>query len=87
MKGWQLFWTVFVLSLSGIMSGIIFWWKYGRSNSNRSLETTRSLFGLGGLALVGLVSITLGLWQLAAGAFYIGLLLMGVIIPHFLINK
>jgi len=87
LKGWQLFWMVFVLSLSGIISGIIFWWRYGRSSSNRGLEATRSLFGLGGLALVGLVSIALGSWQLAAVAFYICLLLMGVIIPHFLINK
>ena len=87
MKGWELFWIIFVLSGIGILSGIIRWWKYGRPNSNRGLEATRSLFGLGGLAVIGLVSITLSFWELAAGAFYIGLLLMGVLIPHFLIKK
>lgn len=86
-KGWQVYWLLFTMSFSGVLSGMITWWKYGRAQEGRELEARRSILGLGGLVLVGLVTISLGFWEIAAGAFYVSLLLIGVIVPHFLIAR
>jgi len=87
LRGWQLFWMMYLLSVGGILSGIRIWWKNERPYSSRRLESTRSILGLGGIILLGLIFIVLGLWELGAGLFYIGLLLTGVIVPHFLISR
>jgi hypothetical protein len=85
--GWQLFWLIFLISLSGLLSGMSIWWKYGRSYTGRRLEATRSILGLGVIITLGLIFIVIGFWEFAAVAFYIGLLSIGVIVPHFLITR
>jgi len=85
--GWQLFGSLYLISIICIVSGMRIWWTSGRPYASRSLEATRSILGLGGIILLGLIFIVFGLWELGAGAFYIGLLLTGVIVPHFLVSR
>lgn len=85
LKGWHLFWLLFILSSSATIIGMGVWWKKCRSAS--VLEETRSIIGLGSLVLVGLICISLAIWELAAGVLYISLLMVGVIVPHFLIGR
>ncbi len=87
MKGSNLFWLLFVSALIFMISGSALWWNYGRSYTGRRLEATRSILGLGILVLVGLTSAAAGVWELAAGSFYIGVLMIGVIVPHFMITR
>lgn len=87
LKGQHLFLVLFVSALVFLVSGANLWLKYGRSYTGRRLEATRSILGLGGLILVGLASAAFGLWELAAGSFYVGMLLIGVIVPHFMISR
>jgi hypothetical protein len=86
-NGRQLFWVSFISALVFLVSGASFWWKFGRSYTGRRLEATRSILGLGVLVLVGLISTATGIWELAAGSFYVGMLMIGVIVPHFMINR
>ena len=85
--GWQLFWILYLISITCILAGMRIWWTTGRAFARRSVEATRSILGLGGIILLGLIFIVFGFWEIAAGAFYIGLLLIGVIVPHFLISR
>lgn len=87
MKGSSLFWFLFVSAIIFTISGSALWWNYGRSYSGRRLEATRSILGLGILVMVGLISAAAGIWELAAGSFYIGVLMIGVIVPHFMITR
>lgn len=87
LRGWQLFWILYLTSITCILSGIRIWWANGRTYATRSLEATRSILGLGGIILLGLVFIVFGFWELGAVAFYISLLLTGVIVPHFLLSR
>lgn len=87
LQGWQLFWTLYLISVTFILSGMRIWWTTGPPFGSGSLEATRSILGLGGIILLGLIFIIFGFWELGAGAFYISLLLTGVIVPHFLISR
>ena len=86
-RGWHLFLFILTISAFGIIGGIGLWWKHGRSYSGRGLEATRSILGLGVIISIGLFGVITGFWELAAATFYIGLLLIGVIVPHFLISR
>ena len=87
MKGWQLMVGVVGMSLTTSLVGLRLWWKYGRQYSAREQEAIRSVSALAIILLVGLVAAMIGYWEVAAVAFYIGVLMIGVIVPHFLISR
>jgi len=86
-KGQYLFLFLFGSALLFLASGAFLWWKYGRSYTGKRLEATRSILGLGSLVMLGMISAASGIWELAAVSFYIGLLMIGVIVPHFMISR
>ena len=87
LSGDQFFWGMFTLAVLMMLGGIWLWWPFGRTYTGRRLEATRSIFGLGFLISIGLIFTAIGLWELAAVSFYISVLMIGVVVPHFLITR
>lgn len=79
--------SAFALSLGLLLSGAGLWWTYGRSYTGRRLEATRAIFLLGIIIVSGLTFVFLGFWEFAAAAFYLAVLALGVITPHFLVFR
>ena len=75
------------VSVIATISGMRGWWQYGRSYTGWRMEATRAIMLLGCVVLAGIALSLIGLWEIAAGAFYIAVLAVGVIVPHFLINS
>lgn len=78
--------TMYIVSFICIILALGLWWRYGRSYTGLRMEATRAMFVLGVVVLVGLIFALLGWWEAAAGAFYLAILAIGVVVPHFLIN-
>jgi hypothetical protein len=74
------------VAVIGTISGMRGWWRYGRSYTGWQMEATRAILLLGSVVLIGLALSLIGFWEVAAGAFYIAVLAVGVIVPHFVIN-
>lgn len=87
LRGGHLFWLLFSLVFVSTGYGMVLWWRYGRALAGRRMEATRAIMGLGVLILIGLIGTATGFWELAAGCFYISVLLIGVIVPHFLVVR
>lgn len=87
MTGSQFFWLLFSTAFIFLVLGIWLWWPFGRVYTGRRLEATRSMVGLSILITVGLISTSVGLWEMAAVSFYISVLMIGVVVPHFLITR
>jgi len=77
---------MYLISFTSIISSLALWWRYGRSYTGIRLEATRAMFVLGFVVLLGLIFGLIGIWEVAAGLFYISILAIGVVVPHFLIN-
>lgn len=77
---------LYLISFLAIISSLSIWWRYGRAYTGIRLEATRAMFILGVVILIGLAFAWIGIWEVAAGAFYLSILSIGVVIPHFLIN-
>ena len=86
-RGSYLVGLLLAVALTGTIGGMRGWWHYGRSYTGWQLEATRAIMLLGSVVLVGLAMSMVGFWEIAAGAFYIAVLAVGVIVPHFLINS
>jgi hypothetical protein len=85
--GQALTYSLLAASLIFLLSGAGLWWVYGRSFTGRRLEATRAFFILAAVILSGLAFSFLGFWEFAAAAFYLAVLALGVITPHFLIYR
>ncbi|MFN2145985.1 MAG: hypothetical protein ACK2T7_11590 [Anaerolineales bacterium] len=86
LHGWTVVVIMYLISFTFIISSLVLWWRYGRSYSGIRLEATRAMMVLGVDVLIGLVFALIGIWEVAALTFYISILAIGVIVPHFLIN-
>lgn len=87
LSGTQFFWLLFSIATLCLWGGIGMWLRYRRSNSGPGREATGALIGLGILIQAGVILVASGYWELAAFSFYVVLLLFGVIIPHFFVNR
>jgi hypothetical protein len=87
LKGGWFIAILLVITVIFILIGMRMWWLYGRPNIGWRGETSRIIYLLGGVILVGLALSMLGIWELAAGAFYIAVLAIGVSLPHFLFSQ
>jgi hypothetical protein len=86
-NGAQFFWVLFSVAIIFMLLGAWLWLPFGRAYSGRRLEATRSIVGLSILITIGLICSATGLWELAAVSFYISVLMIGVVVPHFLITR
>lgn len=86
-KGSYLVGLLLAVSVIGTVTGMRMWWRYGRSYTGWRMEATRAIMMLGSVILFGIALSFIGLWEVAAVAFYIAVLTVGVIVPHFLINS
>jgi hypothetical protein len=87
MMGWQLFLVLSALSMLLMLIGLFLWRQYGRYFTGRYLETTRSFLGLMVVVLSGLICSLISLWEISSVFFYVSVLMVGVIVPHFVISR
>ena len=76
-----------IIAVVATVAGMRMWWLYGRFYTGWRLEATRAILLLGTVVLAGLAISLIGFWEIAAGAFYIAILTVGVTVPHFIINS
>jgi hypothetical protein len=77
---------MYLVSFICIITSLVIWWRYGRSYTGIRMEATRAMIVLGITVLLGLIFALFGLWEVSAATFYIGILSIGVVVPHFLIG-
>jgi len=85
--GTQFFWMVLSTAFLLMFLGIWLWWPFGRAYQGRKLEATRSMTGLTILISLGMIFAAIGFWEFAAVCFYISVLMVGVVVPHFMISR
>ncbi|MBN2045249.1 MAG: hypothetical protein JW757_09535 [Anaerolineales bacterium] len=86
LKGQTVIYTLGIISFICITAAITLWWRFGRSYTGIRLEATRAMLVLGLVVILGLIFALAGLWRAAAVAFYLAILAIGVVVPHFMIN-
>jgi len=87
LKGFHLYFGLLFVSLVALLGGFRMWWNHGRYYTGRRLEVTRSMVGFTIIVVGGLAFSLVGLWEISAVFFYIGVLMVGVVVPHFLIAR
>lgn len=86
LSGMPFFWLLFSFVTICLWGGMGIWLLH-RHSYTRQLEATGAIVGLGIFIQVGLIAAAIGFWEMAAFSFYVIVLLIGVIVPHFFVRR
>ncbi|MCB2179566.1 hypothetical protein KQH54_00420 [bacterium] len=87
MTGEQFFWLSFSAVTICLWTGIGMWLRNRRTYTGKRVEAAGAIIGMGVLIQAGIIATAVGWWEAAAMCFYIVILLIGVIIPHFFVKR
>jgi hypothetical protein len=85
--GGQFLVFLLVVGLALLIGGARLWWVFNDPNDGIKTEEIQATLGLIVVIIAGLICSYFGFFAIAVGLFYLAMLIVSVLVPHFLFSR